>query len=152
MATTPTATKFVLGRGSSLQVSTDGTTWTKIAQLKTATFSGAKSDYDDVTNFDSPGNTRETAPTLLDPGSVQIDGPFSPVDPGQTQLQALYNAQTLAQYKLTLVPMAGMTASFIRSFSAYVESSNIDVQFDKSVMLKASLKISGPITDTVPTT
>lgn len=155
MPTTPSSTKYILGRGSALAINTGTTTtpvWTPITGAKTASFSGGKSDMDDITNFGSTGAYREYAPTILDAGQVQVDGVFNATDPGQTALQAAFNAQAATEFQLTLVPMAGMTQAFVRTFLAYVsEPLNLDVQFDKSVSFKAALKITGPITDTVPT-
>lgn len=144
------ATKFLLGRGTTFAISTDGTTFTTVKQLKTASFSSSKTDFEDITNFDSLGAVREISPTLIDPGQVTVNGVFDPTDPGQAIFNAAFNAQTLITCKLTFPPMAGMTNSFIRQFTGYVQDHNIDAQFDKALGLAATIKISGPIADTVP--
>lgn len=143
-----TATKFHLGKGAAFSISTDGgTTFTQVKQLKTCNFSGAKSDFEDVTNMDSPGATREWAPTLLDGGEAQVQGVFLDTDPGQLAFNAAYAAQTLLVCKLQMPPRTGQTVGYLRSFSAYVsEGNNLDAQFDKSSSFSGTLKITGPIT------
>lgn len=142
------ATKFVLGRGSVFSISTDaGTTYTPVKQLKSAAFSGAKTDFEDVTNFDSVGAYREVSPNLIDPGQVTINGVFNPDDEGQTMLQAAFNASTLLNVKLVLPKIAGDPTGLQRTFTGYVQDHNLDVQHDKSVGLSCTLKITGPVLD-----
>lgn len=152
MSATPT--KFHLGKGGVFSISTDGgTTFTAVKQLKTCSFSGAKSDFEDVTNMDSPGATREFAPTLLDAGECQIQGVFLDSDPGQLAFNAAYAAQTLLSCKLVMAPRPGQTTGYTRTFSGYIsEGNNLDAQFDKSSTFSGTVKISGPITSTPGTT
>lgn len=151
MSATPT--KFHLGKGGVFSISMDGgTTYTPVKQLKTCSFTGAKSDFEDVTNMDSPGATREFAPTLLDSGEAQIQGVFLDTDPGQLAFNAAYAAQTLLTCKLQMAPRAGQTVGYLRTFSGYVsEGNNLDAQFDKSSTFSGTIKISGPITVTAGT-
>jgi len=151
MSATPT--KFHLGKGGAFSISTDGgTTYTQVKQLKTCSFTGAKSDFEDVTNMDSPGATREWAPTLLDGGQCQIQGVFLDSDTGQLAFNAAYAAQALLTCKLQMAPRAGQTVGFKRVFTAYCEEgNNLDAQFDKSSTFQGTLKITGPVTDTAGT-
>jgi hypothetical protein len=143
-----TATKFVLGKGSVFSISTNGTTYTPVAQIKTISFSGGKLDTEDITNMDSPGDFREYAPTLLDAGQAAISGVFNPADPGQLMLAATFLGPTLVTCKLQYPVMAGFTTGFLRTFTGWVTESNLDAQFDKSSTLSATIKVTGPITDT----
>jgi hypothetical protein len=142
------ATKFILGKGSTFSISTDGTLFTPVKQLKTVQFSGGKSDLEDVSNMDSPGAFREFAPTLLDAGQAAVNGVFNPGDPGQLAFNAAFVAQTLVHCKLQFAPAAGDSTGFLRTFAGYVTENNLDAQFDKSSTLAATVKITGPITDT----
>ena len=150
MPTSP-ATAFILGAGSTFSISTDGTTFTPINQLKTIQFSGAKLSTDDITNMSSPNAFTEIAPTNLDAGQATVSGVFDPHDAGQTMLAACFNGRTLVSCKAVLATMAGDTTGFTRTFSAYVTDNNIDLSFDKATTISATFKITGAITDTVPT-
>jgi len=144
------ATKFVLGQGSVFSISTDGTTFTTVNQLKTVSFSGTKLDTEDITNMSSPNSTREFAPTLLDSGQVSLSGVFNPHDAGQLSFAAAFNAITLLTCKLVFPVMTGDTTAFTREFTGYVTEYTLSDAFDKSATLSATIKISGVITDTVP--
>lgn len=149
------ATKFQLGKGAVLSLSTDGgTTWVPIKQLKTITFSGSKQDFDDITNLDSTGAVREVVPTLIDPGTADFQGVFAGADPGQIAVSAAFDAQTALEFKLQFVAMPGYTTGPLRTFNGYMASKpQIDAQMDKSSTFSGSIKITGPIIDTaaVPT-
>jgi hypothetical protein len=142
------ATKFVLGKGATFSISTDGTLFTPVKQLKTIQFSGGKSDLEDITNMDSAGAFREFAPTLLDAGQAAVNGVFNPADPGQLAFNAAFIAQTLVHCKLQFAPAPGDSTGFLRTFSGYVTDDNLDAQFDKASTLAATVKITGPVNDT----
>lgn len=143
------ATNFLIGKGAVFSISTDGTTFTPVKQLKTIQFSGAKSDYEDITNLDSAGATREWAPTLLDSGQASISGVFDPVDPGQEALSAAFLAQTKVSCKLQFAKASDETTTgMLRTFSGYISERTLDAQFDKSSTITATVKITGVITDT----
>lgn len=148
-----TPTKYLLGKGSTLSVSTDGTTFTIIKQLKTVTYSASKQDFDDITNMDSAGAVREFVPTLIDPGSASFQGVFSGTDPGQIAFSAAFDAQTPLTFKHQFAPGIGQVVGFLRTFSGFAaEKPSIDAQMDKSSTYSGSIKITGPITDTAATT
>jgi len=145
------STAFVLGQGSVFSLSTNGTTFTPVAQLKTVSFSGTKMDTEDISNMGSPSAYREFAPTLLDSGQVAISGVFDPHDAGQTALAAAFNALTLLTCKLVFPVMTGDSTGFTREFSGYITEYTLSDAFDKSATISATVKITGPITDTIPT-
>ena len=143
------ATKYVVGKGSVFSISVDGgTTYVPVKQIKTISFSGGKSDLEDVTNMDSTGAYREFAPTLLDAGSAALSGVMQPSDPGQLVMASAFTSQTLVKAKLQYPIATGQTVGFLRSFYGYIQDSNIDAQFDKASTLSATIKITGPFTDT----
>jgi predicted secreted protein len=142
------ATKYVIGKGSVFSISTDGTTFTPVKQIKTIQFSGGKSDTEDITNMDSTGNYREYAPTLLDAGQASVSGVFDPLDPGQLMFAAAFTGQVLVHCKLQYPATQGQTTGFLRTFAGWVTESNLDAQFDKTSTLAATIKVTGPFTDT----
>lgn len=143
-------TKFVIGKGTVISISVDGGhTFTPVKQLKTGSFTGRKSDLEDITNMDSAGATREWAPTLIDNGQLAVSGVFDPADPGQLAVNVAFTAQTLVEVQVQYPKATDQVNSgLLRAFSAYVTESNLDAQFDKTSTFSATLKITGPITDT----
>lgn len=143
------ASKFQIGKGTVVSISTNGTTFTPVSQAKTISFSGSKMDLDDITNMDSAGAYHEYAPTLLDAGQVSLQGVFDPDDAGQLSLHASFEAQTLLVVKVQFPKSSSQTSTgLLRTFSAYVTAHDIDVQFDKSSTFSSTLKITGGITNT----
>lgn len=145
------STTFVTGKNSTLSIATAGSgtlTYTPIDQVKTTNYTGTKLDTDDITNMSSPGAFREYAPTLNDAGQLAVSGVFDPADPGQLMFSAAFNAQTLISVKHQYAPAQGQTTGFLRTFSGYVVENTLDLQFDKTSTFNATIKITGPITDT----
>ena len=147
------ATKSVQGAQTILSIGSGGTneTFTAILQLKTYQFSGQQWKYDDVTNAGSPaqgpGVFEEPLPVTMSGGTLAVSGVFLPSDPGQTALAAGFNGGTLIDFKLQLPKAPGQTtAGNMYAFSAYVQEFPLpDIQFDRAMTIKASLKIASPI-------
>ena len=144
------ATKYKLGKGASLSISTDGgTTWTQIKQLKTISYPNSKADFDDITNMDSPGAYHEFAPTTLDAGTADFQGVWNPSDAGQIAASAAFEAQALCQFKHQFAPSVGESTGFVRTFNGYMAAKpGVDAQFDKASTYNGSIKVTGPYTDT----
>ena len=144
------ATKFQLGKGSTISISTDGTTFTLVKQGKTITYSGQKTNFEDITNLDSPGNEMERVPTTNDPGTAAMQGVHDPADPGQLAVRAAQQAQTLLTVKHQFSKASDQTTTgLLRTFSAYVaDVGGPDAQYDKSSTFSFTYQITGPITDT----
>jgi hypothetical protein len=144
------STAFILGKGAVLSASTNGTTFTPVNQLKQITFSGAQSDFVDVTNLGSTGAYKEFAPTLLDSGTATITGILSPSgDAGQTMVGAAFENQSLTHWKLQFSPAGAQTTGALRTFNAYVSKKPVmNAQLTDAVSFDFELKVSGPITDT----
>jgi hypothetical protein len=129
---------------------TTGSSYTNVAQVTDVKLPIGKMKKDDITNFDSPtvgGGAvyNEYIKTMVDAGSVSFGIVFSPTDPTQqavaTNLQGSPNT-SLNYWRLT--SQDGTT--FV--FEGYIESEDFDLKFDKAVLGKASIAVSGPITIT----
>lgn len=146
------ATKFALGKGATLSISTDGgTTYVPVKQLKTITYPSSKADFDDITNMDSTGAYREFVPTLNDSGTADFQGVWAETDPGQVACSAAFEAQTLCLFKHQFAVRPGEAAGFLRQFSGYLATKPaIDAQFDKTSTFSGSIKVTGAYTDTAP--
>jgi hypothetical protein len=138
------ASVSLAGRGSQLQRSPDGITYTTLAEVKTFSQSGSKQDYDDITNMDSPSSFREYLATLNDSGEMGFDLIFFPGNSIQQQLRSDFNNQTLLYWKVLL---ANGTNGI--SFTGYVQTpGDLEVNIDKAVMRKgAKIKITGSVTE-----
>jgi hypothetical protein len=153
----PTATTFILGAGSTLSCATSATgTFTPINQLKEITYTGTKSDYNDLTNLGSPSYaaggppSKEYAPSVITPGTATVTGILAPAgDAGQTTVTAAFGTQTLMYFKHQFAAAAGQTTGPVRTFTAYVaEKPAMNAQLTEVVTFNFSLQISGVITDT----
>ena len=149
-------TTFYMGRGSTFSISIDGTTFTPVKQLQQVSYSGGKLNFDDITNLDSPSPVgsnavfEEVAPTTNSSGQCQLSGVFSDSDAGQVMFIAAFNNVQLLTVKMQMAPRTGQTKGFLRTYTAYVqEPPNYSYGTTKAVSFQGSLKITGPMTDTV---
>jgi hypothetical protein len=149
MPTTPTPSIGFTGKGGSLSLSSDGTTFTKIGQISKLSSSGAKAAYADITNLDSPDAFIERIPTTLDSGTISFTCVTNPSDTGQLMLLASFNAQTKLTVKLQYPPVGSQTTGLLKTFSAYVSSANMPTaEITSASTVDAELTITGPVTDT----
>ncbi|MBS1798936.1 MAG: hypothetical protein JSS95_03840 [Acidobacteria bacterium] len=136
------------GKGASLSISTDGTTFTAVKQLQKITSSGQKSNFADITNLDSPSAFVETLPTTLDSGTLSSTCVANPSDPGQLMLLAAFQAQTKLTCKLQYPPVGTQTVGLLKKFSAYVSSAPMpSAAVSDASTFDLELKITGPVQD-----
>ena len=126
--------------------------WTLVGDISSFAQQGTQNKSDDATNLQS--TAEEFIPTILTPGKFSVVMARVSGDAGQTAVKASMNAvpPTLVQYQVVLPKTASQTTSgdkFV--FLAMVEEFlNLgDVKPDKKVMTQFSLKVSGPITETI---
>lgn len=146
---TPTPSTGFTGKGGSLSLSADGTTFTKVAQITKLSSSGAKASFADITNIDSPDAFIERIPTTLDSGTISFTCVSDPADDGQLMLLASFNAQTKLTVKLQYPPIGTQTTGLLKTFSAYVSSAPMPgVAVTDASTIDAELTITGAVTDT----
>lgn len=102
-------------RGAALQVSTDGVTWTAVAQLRTITPSGKRTEIVDQTNLLTRGNFKAKLAVQVDSGGVSYDGVLNPNDAGVNLLSSLQDALTPATFRIVLPVPSPPTPSAITS-------------------------------------
>ena len=137
------------GKGGSLSISTDGTAFTKVAQIKSVKPGGSKANFDDITNIDSPDAFIERIPTTLDSGTVSFTCVSKPDDAGQTMMLAAFVAQTKLTCKLQYPPVGTQTTGLLKTFSAYVSNCPMpSVDATSASTFDGELTITGPVTDT----
>lgn len=147
------ATQAFAGQGATLEY-TDGSVYTKLGQIKTIDFTGAKTQMDNISNMDSPSAYEEYLPTMISAGEVSFEGVMQPdADVGGTTatLQAKQDARELLTWKLiepstTLTGSQTTPATF--GFSAYISELSFKLAFDKATIFSGKLTITGPRTFT----
>jgi Lambda phage tail tube protein, TTP len=138
------------GKGGSLSISSDGTTFTPVDQIQKVSSSGQKANLADITNINSPNAFIERIPTTLDSGTVSFTVVSNPADAGQLMLLAAFNAQTKLTCKLQY-PLVGTqtSAGLLKTFSAYVTSAPMpSLAVTEASTFDAELTITGPVADT----
>lgn len=149
MSTTSTQSLGFTGKGGSISLSTDGTTFTRVAQVQKVSSSGQKSNFADITNLDSPSAFVEKIPTTLDSGTLSFTVVANPTDPGQLMLLASFQAQSKLTVKLQYPPIGTQTTGLLKTFSAYVSSAPMpSVAVTEASTFDAELTLTGPVTDT----
>jgi len=139
------------GKGTTLSMG-PAAVYTAVGQIKTIQFNGQKWSFDDVTNLNSPvvgvGVLEEALPAKMSPGELAVGGIFLPADPGQEALNTAFQAGTLENFKVQLPMGPGQTtAGNLYAFSGYIQEFPApDVQFDKIVNFKVTIKLATVIT------
>lgn len=144
----PESTGFT-GKGASLSISSDGTTFTVVKQIQKLSSSGQKANFADITNLDSPNAYIERIPTTLDSGTLSFTVVANPSDAGQLMLLAAFQAQTKLTCKLQYPPVGTQTVGLLKTFSAYVSSAPMpSAAVGDASTFDAELTITGPVADT----
>lgn len=131
------------GRGSSLQTSPDGSSFTTVAQLQKFSFGGMKSTLEDITNLSSPTAFKEVLPTIVDPGDVSFNGILDPQNASINNLSTLLQNRTLEYFKILLTDGTAIT------FQGYVtEYVPADVDYSKAILFSGKVSITGAVTIT----
>ena len=150
-----TGTKAQSGNQTTVSINTrtvSSPTWTLVGEISDFTQSGTSNKSDDATNLQS--TAEEFIPTILTPGKfagtmARISG-----DAGQVAVKASANAvpPTLVQYQIQLPKTSTQTSAGDKLviLAMVEEFNNIgNIKPDKKVMTQFSLKISGPIVETL---
>lgn len=127
---------------------TSGSSYTNVAQCTDAKMPLGKAKKDEITNFDSPPSSggavnQEFIKTMVEASSVSFGMVFSPADPTQEAVAANLQAGTSTALNYWRITSQDGT-TFV--FQGYIESDDIDFKYDKAVVAKASIQISGPVT------
>jgi hypothetical protein len=129
-------------RGTQLQRGTNVVTptgYTTLAEVRKITRTGAKQNFDNVSNMDSGAN-EEMLPTMLTPGQWDFEVNFIPGDATQQTLLDDYNNQVLSPWKVQLPNTLGNW-----TFLAYVDSEDATLDFSKAATKSVKLQVTGPV-------
>jgi len=139
------ASKQIIAYGAAVERSDDdGTTWTSIPECKGVAIPMVETDYQDVTNLDSPNGFREYIKGLKDAGVISV--PCGYTTAGYTQQLADQAQSAPILYRTTLKPAVDQTTGDIFEFSGFptpqVEGGDIGAPVDMSV----SIRTTGDVT------
>lgn len=111
---------------------------TAIGSITNITRSGTVRSFADVTTHGSSGGFREFVPTLLEAGTIDVEGLFDDADAGQDLLRGF--SDTAASCVITLPNTKTIT------MSVFVETVGEAIPLDDAVQFSATLKITGATT------
>lgn len=142
-------TTAIPGYGAHLQNGgTTGSSYTNVAQLKSFDLDGLKVEFEDITNLDSPAPGgavfKEWLKTLVDGGSVKIEGVLNPADPSTQALATNQAAAPSAALNFWKIILSNGTSNIL--FEGYVEQFGLKNEYNKAVPFTGSIKIVGPVT------
>lgn len=109
----PTQARLAIGTTIEIEDSPGAGTYTNIAEPLDIGAQGETGTFVDVTNLDSPDETREYIPGLLDPPDKTLIFRDIPSDAGQVLLKAAAAARSTVQFRITLPPTTPASATEI---------------------------------------
>lgn len=134
-----------IGYPAQLRVSSDGSSFTKIAYVETLGELGAEAADVEVTNMDSPNGYREYIGGLRDPSELSFGCVWDPDDAthdATSGLIAMFDSQAVLYWEL----ICADPSSTKGSFQGRVKSYKISTPKDDKSMLNINIKMSGGIT------
>ena len=105
---TPVQSAYTAGYGSIIYFSPDNTTWTKVGQSKD--IKGPTPEVGDIkiTNNDSPANTKESAPGMIEPGEISFEVIYTPA--GFAALYGIFGNGIIYFWKEVFADHSGFVA------------------------------------------
>ncbi len=139
----PYITEGMAALGTLLERSTNGTTYTAVAEVSNIDGPGGDVSEVDVTHHQSDGGYAEFVMSLKDGQTVKLDMNFLPSVAGQTVLRDDYDNKTKQYWRITFPD--GATATF-RAFVKMPPSPKAPVK--GKLEANATLRVSGAVTIT----
>ena len=137
----------LLKRGSSA-AGTDPQTYVTLGEVKNISGPSTEVSTIDVTTHSSAvdGNYREFIPSLIDPGTIDVDLNWVPDDPTHEELWDDLNDRTKRDFQIVCPPSSATPPKVATmEFTAYVTGMPKEFPTDDVMGSKLSLRISGPI-------
>jgi hypothetical protein len=133
------SSQAIIGYGSKLSCTSDGSNYFTLAQLQRVVPAGSKQTMIDRTNLLTPDNFDRPLPVLVTSGEIEIDGVLSPQNGSQLSLGQLHATMAVVPWKLLLAD--GVTLySFNAAVSEYIP---FEIEVAKFVPFKAKLRVVG---------
>lgn len=140
----------LLKRGSSAS-GLSPNAWVTLGEVKSISGPSTETSTIDVTTHSSAvsGNYREFIPSLIDPGTIDVDMNWVPNDATHVNLWADLQNRTKRDFQITTPTMGGAASASVTTFAAYVVGMPKEFPTDDVMGVKLSLRITGAITLTV---
>lgn len=116
----------------------------KVPQVLVTSFGSVTTEFDDITNHDSPQGFREKQAVVKDPGTIPCQLVFNPDEPMHQQLFADNAAGTKLTWRITL-PNATTSKT---EFDAFVTGLNNPAEVTRAMRLDFGLERTGAPTFT----
>jgi hypothetical protein len=130
-------TSYVLGYNSHVYYSTNGTSYTKIGQSRDVQSPNPEVGEVNLTNNDSPNNTKEYAPGMIEPGELEFELVYKAS--ATTTLYGLLGDGNIYHWAEKFADGSGFTCKgFIKSFG--VETATEDEANITKVTIKLTEK------------
>lgn len=116
------------GFGTLLKAGDGGGTevFAAIAEVKSISGPTMQAAITETTHMESPNNTREFIPTLIDPGELTFSGNFLPANATQTAAMADLKNRTKRNFKLVFTNSAPTTWSFAGYYTSFQPTAEIE--------------------------
>lgn len=138
------ATKARIVYGASSEWSSDGTTFTDIAEATAIVVPETKVDYQEVTSLDSASGFKEYVPGLKDAGEISI--PCNYTSAVYALAQGYRTNGTLITFKTTLPLEAGQsTTGDVFQFTGYVSPELETNSVGDVIAMTISIRTSGAV-------
>lgn len=121
----------------------DPEVFTTIAGVRNIPLPNISRDTIDVTAHDSPGAFEEIIPTIKRTEAAALEIVYDPADAEHVNLKNDFDNGVKSNYRIVFPDAANTT----KEFAAYVTGFAIEAPHDGALMLSATLKITGAITD-----
>jgi hypothetical protein len=136
-------TNQTLVLGATVKRSSDGITFTDIAECKSLAIPMIESDYQEATSLDSTGGFKEYVRGLKDAGVISVDDGYTTA--GHEQQLADSLSATPIHYQTTLKAQPGQSTGDVFSFLAYPSVGVEGASVGEIVMMKISLRTTGNV-------
>lgn len=110
-----------VGSGTKVEISTDGTTFTKIMSVTKVSlpeFSTDDADLTDQESYDSNDKFKESVPTFIDGGEIKIDGWVNTDDTGVAAAEKAFFEQSPVICRVVFPAWMGKTITY----NGYIKS------------------------------
>jgi hypothetical protein len=139
----------ISGQGATISVSTDGTTYVEVGEVKSFSgIGGGTASIKDVTHLKSLAKEKQTG--LKDEGSVSIGGNYIDGDVGQEMMQEARTDSSILKMKVELDNKKTPTGNGTSwEFDVFVQTFKTDgISVDETVTFDSSCEITGAVTIT----
>src|SRR5262245_3616751 len=139
----------LLKRGSSAS-GTSGNPFVTVAEVKNISGPSTEVSTIDVTTHSSAasGNYREFIPSLIDPGTIDVDMNWVPGNTTHSNLWTDLQNRTLRDWQIITPTMGGAASGSTISFAAYVVGLPKEFPTDDVMSATLNLRITGAVTIT----